>query len=199
MTAPPHVTALRSRGPTRVEVDLDGVTWRALPVEAVLAAGLAVGVELDRVRAREVGRQLRRLEGRAVALRALRRRDHTAASLEQRLARLGTAPTTRREAVEAVQRAGLVDDHRFARGRAELLARRGSGDLLIADDLECQGVPPVIAAETIAALDPEAERAAALIAALGRTPQTARRLAARGFAEETLEALVADLESDRLG
>ena len=39
------------------------------------------------------------------------------------------------------QRAGLVDDQRFAAGRAALLASRGAGDLLIADDLERHGVP----------------------------------------------------------
>ena len=42
MTAP-VVTALRARGRGRVAVELDGAPWRTVPLEAVYAAGLAVG------------------------------------------------------------------------------------------------------------------------------------------------------------
>ena len=87
----PVVTALRARGPGRVAVELDGAPWRVVPLEAVYGAGLAVGGTLDRPTARTLGRELRRLGAQAVALRALRARDHTAASLEQRLAARGTA------------------------------------------------------------------------------------------------------------
>ena len=137
----PVVTALRARGPGRVAVELDGEPWRVVPLEAVYGAGLVVGGPLDRTKARALGRELRRLGAQAVARRALRTRDHTAASLEQRLAVRGTPATVRRDTVEAAQRAGLVDDRRFAMQRAEQLASRGSGDLLIGDDLERQGVP----------------------------------------------------------
>ncbi len=198
VTAPPSVTALRARGPTLVEVDLDERPWRVVPREAAFAAGLAVGVTLDRNRVRDLARHIRRVEGRAIALRALRSRDHTAASLEQRLMARGASAATTRDTVAAVQRAGLIDDRRFAQGRADLLARRGSGDLLIADDLARHGVSVEIAADAIEALEPEATRAAALIATRGRSVRTARQLAARGFSEETLESLVADLASDRL-
>ena len=155
----PVVTALRARGPGRVAVELDGAPWRVVPLEAVYGAGLVVGGTLDRPTARTLGRELRRLGAQAVALRALRARDHTAASLEQRLAARGTPATVRRDTVEAAQRAGLVDDRRFALQRAEQLAARGSGDLLIGDDLERQGVPPELVRLAIAALEPEADRA----------------------------------------
>src|SRR5436189_1674 len=46
------VTALRARPNGRVAVDLDGGPWRTLPAEPVVRAGLAVGLELDRERAR---------------------------------------------------------------------------------------------------------------------------------------------------
>ncbi len=137
----PVVTALRARGRDRVSVELDGAPWRTVPLEAMYIAGLAVGRPLDRPSARALGRELRRLEARGIALRALRARDHTAASLEQRLHDRGTAAGVRRETIEAAQRSGLVDDRRFAYDRAELLAQRGSGDLLIEDDLERHGVP----------------------------------------------------------
>ena len=195
----PVVTALRARGPGRVAVDLDGRPWRVVPLEAVYAAGLAVGGALDRASARALRRELRRLEAQGEALRALRARDHTAASLDQRLADHGTARVLRRETLEAVQRAGLLDDQRFAATRAALLAHRGAGDLLIADDLERQGVPADTARIAIGGLAPESARAAALIEARGRSPKTARFLAAKGFSEASLEALVADLAAEAVG
>ena len=195
----PVVTALRARGPGRVSVELDGRPWRILPLEAVYAGRLAVGSGLDRPSARALGRELRRLEARGVALRALRARDHTAASLEQRLAERGTAAAVRRETIAAAQRSGLVDDRRFAAGRAAALAARGSGDLLIADDLERHGVAADVARAAIEGLEPEAARAASIIATRGASPRTARYLAGRGFSETTLEPLVADLVADALG
>ena len=194
----PVVTALRACGPGRVAVDLDGSPWRVVPLQAVYGTGLAIGRTLDRATARSLRRELRRLDAQREALRALRARDHTAASLEQRLAERGTTRTMRQETLEIVQRAGLVDDRRFAASRAALLARRGAGDLLIADDLERQGVPAATAREVIAGLEPEGARAAALIASRGMSPKTARFLAAKGFSEGSLEALVADLAADAI-
>ena len=195
----PVVTALRARGPERVAIELDGVPWRVVPLEAVYGAGLVVGAPLDRTRARALGRELRRLGAQAVARRALRARDHTAASLEQRLAARGTPAGVRRDTVEAAQRAGLVDDRRFAMQRAEQLASRGSGDLLIRDDLERQGVPPELARLAIDALEPEVARADTIVAARGVSPKTARYLASRGFSEVALESIVANLAADGLG
>jgi len=195
----PVVTALRARGAGRVAVELDGRPWRVLPLEAVYAGSLAVGTGLDRVSARALRRELRRLEARDVAVRALRARDHTAASLERRLADRGTAPAVRRETVAAAQRAGLVDDRRFAAGRAALLASRGAGDLLIGDDLERHGVPAAAIHAAVAGLEPESARAAAIVEARGASPRTARYLAAKGFSEAALESLIAELATEGLG
>jgi SOS response regulatory protein OraA/RecX len=195
----PVVTALRARGPGRIAVELDHAPWRVVPLEAVVRAGLEVGSELDRPAARCLGRELRQLGARTAALRALRSRDHTAASLDRRLAARGTPPSVRRATVEAAERAGFVDDARFAEGRAELLAGRGAGDLLIAGDLDRQGVEPEVALAAIAALEPEACRAERLVAARGRTVRTLRYLASKGFSEEALEGLVADLGPEGLG
>ena len=161
-------------------------------------AGLAVGRVVDRATARSLGRELRRLDARAQALRALRSRDHTVASLEHRLADGGTPPGVRRQTLEAAERAGLVDDRRFARDRATLLAVRGAGDHFISADLERRGVSEADAREAVDLLEPESTRAARIIEARGRTVRTARHLAAKGFSEEALETLVADLSSDAL-
>ena len=93
-------------------------------------------------------------------------------------------------------RAGLVDDGRLARERATLLADRGAGDSMIAAELEQRGVADEETRAALALLEPEADRAARIIDARGRTPGTARRLAAKGFSDETLESLIADLSSD---
>jgi SOS response regulatory protein OraA/RecX len=195
-TRAPVVTALRARGTDRVEIDLDGRPWRVVPTEAVFAVHLSIGRAVDREAARALGRELRKLDAHALAVRALRARDHTVASLERRLTERGAAPGARRETLEAVQRAGLVDDHRFASERSSLLATRGAGNALIADDLERQGVADEEIRAAVEALEPESARAARIIGARGRTQKTARHLASKGFSDETLETLVADLASD---
>ena len=193
------VTALRQRGPHRVAIELDGAPWRVVPLEAVYRAGLSVGVSLDRDRARALGRELKRQEALGVAVRALRARDHTSASLDARLADRGVAAEQRREALQTLDRAGLVDDARFATMRAATLAGRGSGNLLIADDLERHGVRPELVEDAIAALAPEADRAAAIIRAKGLSVRTLRALGQKGFSEATLEPLVADVADRALG
>jgi hypothetical protein len=51
----------------------------------------------------------------------------------------------------------------------------------------------------LATLEPEAVRASGIVASRGATARTLRYLAARGFSEDSLEGLVADLESRALG
>ena len=119
MIAAPVVTALRARGRGRVEVELDGRPWRVVPLEVVYAAGLAVGRELDRASARRCAASC------GGSKRAVRRcgRSERATTPPRRSSggwpSKGTAAAVRRETVEAAQRAGLVDDRRFAVGRAD--------------------------------------------------------------------------------
>lgn len=195
----PVITALRARRPGRVEVDLDGRPWRVVPLAAVYAAALTVGGELDRPSARRLRRELRLLEAQEVALRSLRTRDHTVASLERRLADRGVPDATRQTTLAALERAGLVDDDRFAAGRAALLAGRGAGDLLIADDLERQGVSAPAVRRALEGLESETSRAAEIVGTRGLSGKTARYLAAKGFSEATLEPFVAELAADPVG
>ena len=190
----PVVTALRVVG-ARVAVELDGAPWRTLPLAAVVEAGLAVGVTLDRTRARTLARAARRPRAEAAARGALARRDHSVASLDARLERAGVREPERRDALERAQRAGLVDDARFADTRARLLADRGKGDALILDDLVRAGVQERDAQAAVALLEPERERAARIVAQRGGSVRTARFLVARGFTEDTVGDVVADLES----
>jgi SOS response regulatory protein OraA/RecX len=155
----------------------------------VLAAGLDVGVELDRERARRLRRELRRHEALSRAARSLAHRDLSERELSDRLARANVAAEVRKEAVDRLVRAGAVDDARLANGRAELLARRGAGDLLVRHDLEARGIAAEHIDAALASLEPEPARAQRLVATRGPGLRTARYLSRKGFTEETIESV----------
>jgi SOS response regulatory protein OraA/RecX len=184
----PHITALRDERGDRIAVELDGEAWRTLPLEVVVRARLRVGAELDRVHARSVRRELRRHEALAASVGALRRRDLSTRRLEERLERRAVPPAERARAVETLTRAGVLDDARFARSRALALAARGYGDAAIRFDLERKGVEAEVAAEALAELEPERDRAVRVAATAGGGVRAARLLARRGFGEEAIEA-----------
>ena len=132
-----------------------------------------------------------RTEALAVATRALARREHSQRSLRERLLRAGVSVGDAEAVVAELQQTGLVDDARFAEERARVLAGKGKGDAAIRFDLERAGVGPGELEAALGTLDPERERAAALVARRGASPATARLLAGRGFDEEVVAALVA--------
>ena len=188
------VTALRSAGRGRVAVELDGGPWRTLPLEAVVRAGLVAGEELDRERARTLAVERRRLGALAVATQSLRRRDRSEHELRERLEARGVRPAERDEAVGVLERAGLVDDGRFASSRATALAGRGYGDAAIRSDLEQRGVEGGAIEAALGSLEPERERAVREAKRLGGGVRAARGLARRGFDLDALDWVVADDE-----
>jgi len=193
------VTALRAGRPGRVAVELDGVPWRTLPLEAVLRAGLRAGTPLERPEARSLARELRRLRALDVAGRALRYRDRSSDELDGRLRARGVSAGERARALETLASAGLVDDERFATSRARALADRGSGDELIRCDLEKRGLAAEAIASALASIEPERERVERIVGRRGATPKTARYLGSRGFSEESLEGVIAGDLSDSIG
>jgi regulatory protein len=126
-----------------------------------------------------------------VATRALARREHSLRSLRERLLRAGVSSEDAEAVIDELGRTGLVDDGRFAQERARVLAERGKGDAAIRFELERAGVGSGEIQQALASLEPERERAAALVSRRGATPATARLLAGRGFDEELVAALVA--------
>ena len=193
----PRVSALRPAGGARLAIELDGRPWRTVSTRAVAEAGLSPGVELDRRRARALARVLRRERAEGIALRGLARRDESRHAVSTRLARAGVAAETRREVLEQASDAGLVDDARYAAARALSLAGR-CGNLMILDDLARHGIDEPCARAAVAALEPESARIGRFVASRGLSPKTLRQLAARGFSEESLEGLVAELETGTL-
>jgi SOS response regulatory protein OraA/RecX len=158
-----------------------------VPADAVVRAGLAVGRALDRETARTLARELRRAEALGVAGRALRYRDLSRRRLEERLARHGARSDAQAAALEALERAGLVDDERLAVRRAQTLAERGYGDAAIRFALAGDGLAGEVVAEAVEGLEPEAVRARRLLERHGGGPKAVRLLAARGFDPGTLE------------
>jgi regulatory protein len=194
--AVPKVTALYPERRDRVRVELDGEPWRTLPAGAVVAVGLLVGTVLDRERARDLRRAVRRSEALRDAAAALSRRDHSAAGLGAVLEQRGLAAPERREAVETLARLGYVDDARFAARRAATLAARGHGDEAIRFDLDRQGLDHEQVEVALATLDPERERASAIAARTSDPlPKTARRLATKGFSAESIESALGLLDA----
>jgi SOS response regulatory protein OraA/RecX len=185
-----------------VLVELDGERWRTIPLDVAARSGLALGLELDRERLRTLRRELRRSEAVAAGARVLARCDHSEQALRDALERKGIRKPEREEAVATLRRHGAIDDERFAYARATALAERGLGDTAIAFRLERDGIEPESLEPALAALEPERDRAVRLAARRGPTAKTARWLAARGFAPESIEAVmdgVADEEGLELG
>lgn len=183
----PIVTATRVGRGRRVDVHLDGLPWRALPIGAVAEAGLSVGVRLDRERARALNRALRRQRALDAAGRILRASDQTTATLAARLASRGVRDSERDGAIEAFVSAGIVDNARFAGGRAAALARRDMGDQCIHADLETRGISPQLIRESLDALESEETRAERILERDGLSRTALARLARRGFSDATLE------------
>jgi len=192
------VTALRATPDARVAVELDDRPWRVVPAIAVVEAGLAVGNRLERAQARTLARSLRRDRAEGIMVGALARRERSRAELEERLERAGVREADRRQTLDRATQAGLVDDRRFAQARASTLAERGAGDALILEDLAGHGMDEGAARSAVSELEPEAARAARIVAARGRTTKTLRYLASHGFGEESVEGLVADLKDRAL-
>jgi regulatory protein len=132
------------------------------------------------------------------AVRALARRDHSAAELDAKLARAGVSDAVRADAVEMLERVGYVDDGRFAVERAVLLAERGYGDEWIRSDLEARGIARETAEGALAALEPESERAVRTASKAGDAVRRAPLLARRGFSDDSIEgALTQCVAHDR--
>ena len=198
----PVVTALHEKPRGRVEVQLDGAPWRLVPADAVVRTGLFVGRALDRETARTLGRELRRADALARAARALRPRDRSRRTLEDRLAQAGVPARAREAALETLERVGLVDDARVAATRAQALADRGFGDAAIRYDLEHEGVAGELVEQALAGLTPERDRARALVARRGGAGQegaearTARWLTAKGFDASSVEDALGGFAQD---
>lgn len=192
----PVVTRLRETGGGRVAVELDGARWRTLPAEVLVRVRLGVGADLDHARLRELARELRRARALDAGLRALSRRELSTAALQRRLDGKRVRATDRDEAVGLLERAGLLDDERYAVRVAESLAARGHGNEAIRWRLGRDGVSDDVAAAAVECLEPERVRAARIVASRGAGHGTARELGRRGFGEDAVETALGPAVAD---
>lgn len=201
MASPPRLTGVRRKRQGRVALELDGRPWRVVPDEVVVRCGLAAGVELDRPLLRALRRELRRVEALDTAVRVVARRDVSVRRLRERLATRGVRSPDAESALGALASAGLVDDERLARTRAERLAERGWGDAAVVARLEHEGLAREHVRAALSGLEPESVRAARVAEGLNDPRAAWRLLARRGFAAESIEDVVGTLDAplpDRL-
>jgi regulatory protein len=191
-----RVTALHPERRDRVRVELDGAPWRTLPAAAVVSARLTVGTDLDRVRARELAQAIRRAEALGAATRALARRDRSVVGLADYLARRGVGRKERAAAVNRLADIGYLDDARFALGRARSLAERGYGDDAVRFELEREGVAADRIDAAVAGLAGERERALSVLRGSRSALAGIRKLAAKGFSADSIEAAAAEARID---
>ena len=133
---------------------------------------------------------------RELAARALARRDVSVSALKKRLEAGGVERDEIDRVIEALVRAGLVDDVRLAQELSSSLADRGLGDEAILARLEAEGIGSDERAYALAMLEPEERRAVGV--AERESARGPRRLAAlltrRGFGEDAVEAALASFD-----
>jgi regulatory protein len=199
------------RRPGTVRVMVHGRPLLTLSREVVEAEGVASGAELpDPVYAR-LCRAADEEAAHRTALRFLERRPFAARDLARRLVMKGHPPEAAEAALGRLERAGLIDDARFALHYAETRAARGRGPLRLRRDLAALGVARETVdgalAEAFGADGAAAPRADALarkrLAQLGGLPRHVQRrrllafLARRGFVGEPVGRMVGELLTER--
>jgi SOS response regulatory protein OraA/RecX len=142
----------------------------------------------------------------AAALRLLTTRARTRAELRQRLEDRGFEAAAVAEALDRLERVGLVDDAALAEMVAEGRAERGLDAPAIAGELRDRGVDPVVAERAANAAVPAEDRAdrcrqvaEARLAQLAGLPaptqlrRLATYLARRGYPPDLAESVARDL------
>lgn len=197
-----RVTRIRAweRDPLVRVVEIEGAGTFRLDAATVDALALGEGAEIDGRLVRRVAEAAVRQQGRVIALRLLQRRLRSRAEVEAGLRRRGVLRVALAGVVSDLERAGWIDDARFARAWVrDRLALRPSGRRRLKAELVSRGVSPQIADNAISAsLTEEGEEELALVQARARlrrmqrlSPPVARRrlagwLQRRGFGPEAI-------------
>jgi len=152
-----RVTAItKQRREGRYNLYLDGRFALALTLDALAAAGLRAGDEIDDDTLRSLQRNAAGADALAAALRLLSYRPRSEAELRQRLSRRGAPAELVDEAISRLRERGLVDDAAFARtlveGRSRLSPRSRR---LLRRELQAKGIEGEAAREALASLDDE--------------------------------------------
>ncbi|MEQ9453724.1 MAG: regulatory protein RecX [Phycisphaeraceae bacterium] len=207
------VTALRPdpRNEDRVRVMVGPRRVATLSPRSIIELGVAVGREWTETMA--AGAQASEQADRAVqkARGYLARRPHTRKQLDLKLAKAKFEPPARREALDRLDHAGLLDDLAFAtRYVEELRNRKGAGPRLIQNKLRAAGVSDQTIAQVTQQTEADElndaaralEYARKQMAGLARLAPDVRqrrlfgRLARRGYDTDTIRNVVDQLTKD---
>ena len=124
-----------------------------------------------------------------VAVKALARRELSAAELFERMTRSGISSDEAARALERLRDRGYQSDERAARERARVLAERGLGDIGIRVDLRRRGLAVATVEPIIAELPPERERARKLAVRVGAGRRLVQTLQRKGYSEDTISTV----------
>lgn len=109
---------------------------------------------------------------RILVLRRLDAAPRTRVELERFLAQRGIPEEVATAVLDRFTEVGLIDDHAYARGWVTSRhGTRGLGRRAVAQELRRKGVHDDIITEALDPIDPEQERARAMLIALSRYPQ----------------------------
>ena len=181
--------------PSIVGVHVEGAGTYRLGAETAGRLGLREGADVDSALLARVATATSIREGTLAALRLLQRRLRSRAELNAGLRRRGLSPPQVAAILSDLERAGWIDDRRFARLWIEdRMALRPRGSRALRAELRVRGVAPDIIEATLGHLiSPEREDGVALEQARRRVerlrnlaPDVARRrlvgwLQRRGF------------------
>lgn len=183
------------RDPSLAVVGVEGAGTYRLGVEAADHLGLCEGVDVDEALLGRISAAASIHEGATAALRLLERRLRSRAELSTALKRRGLSFPQITAVLSDLERAGWIDDRRFARlWVRDRMILRPRGARALRAELRARGVSGEIITETLAALiSPDLEEVAALDATRRKVerlrrlpPDVARRrlvgwLQRRGF------------------
>jgi regulatory protein len=194
----------------RADVYLDGVQMLSLRLDVVVMMGVAVGVELDDKRRREIEAEDQRLGAMEAALRLFAAGPRSERDLRDRLKRRGFRVAAVNAVVDRMRELGYINDAAYARTFVESrLASTPRSRRALAFEMGRKGVDRELAATAIAELSDidaaydAAQRRLRAFRNLDREAFTRRMgnfLASRGFgygvARATTERCYRELHDD---
>ncbi|RJQ39782.1 MAG: RecX family transcriptional regulator [Dehalococcoidia bacterium] len=185
----------------RRKVFLDGRLAFSLSAEAVEAAGLKAGLELDKQRSAALALQDRQERLARGARRYFKYRPQSEAELKNKLGRKGTPPAEIEATCARLKAEGLLDDNGFARfwkENRESCAPRSRR--LVRRELEKKGVPREVIERVTGEIDDNESAYRAAMNRARRLPggdyqafagRLGGYLARRGFGDETIQETLA--------
>ncbi len=165
MKAPPSSPVERIVADSRIEgavrLVIEGRTALTVPIETAQAEGVVVGTVLEEASFARLCEAADRAAAFRTALRLLERRPFARRDLGRRLRLKGHLPAAVDTALERAERAGLLDDERFARHFVQTRTARGRGPARLRRELIMQGVPDAVVDRVLAEeVSEDASRAA---------------------------------------